>query len=169
MRLAILATTALLAACSQEAEAPKKAAAPATIPPGEYEVTATVKSLRSTDKTAVPTFAKQGDTRTVRGCVRSDGLPAPELLAARGDSCTIQNPFVSNGRMNFQLNCNRPGSGNVMSDVTGTFTADGFTGTLISTSFFAASGDYRLEEDITARKIADQCTATGGAAGAPKA
>jgi hypothetical protein len=169
MRALVIIGTLALAACGQEAEAPKKAAAPATIPPGEYEVTAIVKSLRSTDKTPLPTFAKQGDTRTVRGCVGSDGLPAPELLAARGDSCKIQNPFVSNGRMNFQLNCDRPGQGNVMSDVTGTFTAEGFTGTLIATSFFTGSGDYRLEEEITARKVADQCTAGGGTAGAPKA
>jgi hypothetical protein len=169
MRAFVIIGTLALAACGQEAEAPKKAGPPATIPAGEYEVTATVTSLTSTDKTPVPTFTKQGEVTTTRGCVGADGLPQAELLATRGDSCTIQNPFVRNGRMNLQLNCERPGKGNVNADLTGTFTADGFTGTLTSSSFFAGSGDFRLAQEITARKVADQCTAAGGAAGAPKA
>ena len=165
MRMTLLAcTTLLLAACGQE-EAPKKAAAPATLPAGEYEVTATVTSLTSTDNTPVPTFTRQGERTTTRGCVGADGLPTAELLATRGDSCQLQNPYVRNGRMSFQLNCDRPGQGNVMADVSGTFTADGFAGTLTAASMFAGSGDFQLVQEITARKVADQCTAATGGAG----
>lgn len=169
MRALFITSLALaLAACGGEEAAPKKEARPATLPAGEYEVTATTTSLASTDKTPVPTFTKQGEVVTSRGCVGADGLPAPELLATRGDSCEIQNPFVSNGRMSLQLTCDRPGQGNVNADLTGTFTADGFTGTLMAQSSFAGSGDFRLVQEITARKVADQCTAAPAGA-APKA
>jgi hypothetical protein len=157
--IALTAATLALAACSQEAPAPKQAAIPATLPAGTYEVTATVKSLVSTDKTPVPTFAKAGDVVTSRGCVGADGLPAPELLAAKGDVCEVQNPYVRSGRMNVTLDCNRKGQGKVMTMVDGKYDAEGFTGTLTASSSFAGSGDYKMVEEITARKVADQCTA----------
>lgn len=165
MRIVLAATATLtLAACGGE-EAPKKAAAPATLPAGEYEVTATVASLTSTDKTPVPTFTTQGERTTTRGCVGADGLPTAELLATRGDTCQLQNPYVRGGRMNFQLNCDRPGQGNVVADVSGTYTAEGFIGTLTANSMFTGPGDFRLVQEVTARKVADQCSAaTSGVA-----
>lgn len=168
MRSILLAAAAvLLTSCGQEAEAPKKAAVPATLPAGTYEVTATVKSLVSTDKTPVPTFAKVGDTMTTRGCVGADGLPAPELLAAKGDDCQVQNPYIRSGRMNVTLDCNRKGQGQVMTMVDGKYDAQGFTGTLTASSSFVGSGDYKLVEEISARKVADQCTAAPAGEAAP--
>jgi hypothetical protein len=159
MKNVVTAMMALgLAACGQEAAAPKQAAAPATLPAGTYEVTSTVKSLVSTDKTPVPTFARAGDVVTTRGCVGADGLPTPELLAAKGDVCEVQNPYVRSGRMNVTLDCNRKGQGKVMATVDGKYDAAGFTGTITATSAFAGSGDYKLVQDVTARKVADQCT-----------
>lgn len=170
MRIIIAAATSLLlAACGgEEAKAPTMAAVPATLPAGEYEVTAKVSQLASTDNSPLPTFAKQGEARTFRGCVGADGLPAADLLAAKGDTCELQNPYVRSGRLNFQLNCTRKGQGQVMSDVSGSYTADGFTGTLTATSFFVGAGDFKLVEEITARKVADRCAAVE-AATAPKA
>ena len=168
MRNVVLLGTILLAACSQEAPREVAKAAPATLPAGTYEVTATVKSLVSTDKTPVPTFAKVGDTMTTRGCVGADGLPAPELLAAKGDSCQLQNPYVRSGRMNLTLDCNRKGQGQVMTILDGKYDADGFTGTLTASSSFAGSGDYKLVEDSSARKVADRCSAGDANGGAAK-
>lgn len=165
MRYVVLLGTVFLAACSQEA--PKeaaKAAPPATLVPGTYEVTATVKSLVSTDKSPLPTFAKVGDVINTRGCIGADGLPAAELLATRGDSCQVQNPYIRSGRMNLTLDCNRKGQGQVMTMVDGKYDANGFTGTVNASSSFPGSGDYKLVQDVTARKVADQCT-TGPAAG----
>lgn len=155
-----------LAACGGggEAEAPKAAEVPAKLPAGTYEVTATVKSLASTDKTPVPTFAKTGDTIKTQGCVGEDGLPAPELLAAKGDVCELQNPYVRGGRMNVTLDCNRKGQGKVMTLLNGKYTADGFTGELTANSSFSGPGDYKLVEEIVARKLSDQCTAAPAAA-----
>jgi hypothetical protein len=164
MRSIVLFGTVLLAACSQEApkEAPK--AAPATLPAGAYEVTATVKSLVSTDKTPLPTFTKVGEVIKTQGCVGADGLPAPELLAAKGDQCTLTDPYVRSGRMNVTLACNRTGQGKVNAILDGKYDAEGFTGSLTSSSSFSGPGDYKLVEDVVARKVADQCTAAGGAA-----
>lgn len=162
-RFALVAVSLGLAACGQEAEAPKKAAAaPATLPAGTYEVTATVTSLVSTDKTPVPTFAKVGDSIKTQGCVGADGLPAPELLAAKGDSCRLQDPYVRSGRMNVTLDCNRPGQGQVMTMLDGKYDAQGFTGTLTASSSFVGSGDYKMVQDVVARKTSDQCTAASG-------
>lgn len=157
-----------LAACGQEAPKQEAAAVPAKLPAGEYELTATVTSLTSTDKTPVPTFAKAGDKMTTRGCVGEEGLPDATLLAAKGDICQLQNPYVRGGRMNLQLDCTRTGEGKVMGDFGGKYTADGFTGTFAATSFFAGPGDYKLVEEISARKVGDQCTAAP-ADGAAKA
>lgn len=159
MRSFVLFGTVLLAACSQEApkEAPK--AAPATLPAGAYEVTATVKSLVSTDKTPLPTFTKVGEVIKTQGCVGADGLPAPELLAAKGDQCTLTDPYVRSGRMNVTLTCNRTGQGKVNAILDGKYDAEGFTGALTSSSSFSGPGDYKLVEDVVARKVADQCTA----------
>lgn len=170
MRPYLIVTSAFaLAACGQEAAAPPaKVAAPARLPAGQYEVTATVESLASTDKTPVPTFAKAGDTATAQGCVGEDGVPKAELLAAPGDACAVKEPYIRGGRMNLTLDCTRPGQGKVMATVDGKYTAEGFTGTLIATTAFVGSGDYRLVEKLTARKVADQCT-TVPAAGGKKA
>lgn len=168
--LLLTGTVLLLTACSQEAEAPKQAAIPATLPAGEYEVTATTRSLVSTDKSPLPTFTKEGETKTTRGCVGADGLPSPELLAAKGDVCQLENPYVRSGRMNLTLNCNRKGQGRVMGVLDGKYTAEGFTGTVTSNSAFSGSGDYKLVEEISARKVADQCSAApaAGVAGEAK-
>ncbi|GAA4032722.1 hypothetical protein GCM10022281_10480 [Sphingomonas rosea] len=148
-----------LASCGSETAKPKAAAAPAKIPAGTYEVTATVKSLVSADKTPVPTFAKAGDVIKTTGCVGDDGLPAPELFATKGDTCRLENPYARSGRMNLTYNCNRPGKGSVMTMVDGSYTADGFTGTLEGTSSFPGDGDFKLVEEIVAKKTSDQCTA----------
>lgn len=167
MRAIIVITAALgLAACGQEAEAPKKAEVPATLPPGSYEVKATVKSLVSTDKTPVPTFAKEGDVITTTGCVGADGLPAPELLAVKGDVCRLTDPYVRSGRMNVTLDCNRKGKGQVNAILDGKYDAQGFTGTLTASSSFVGSGDFKLVEEIVARKVADQCSAAPAEAAA---
>lgn len=170
MRALLIVTSALLlGACGEQAaEQPKAAAIPAKLPAGQYEVTTSVKSLVSTDKTPVPTFTKVGETRTVTGCVGEDGVPKVELLATEGDACVVTDPYIRSGRMNLTLDCTRPKQGKVMAILDGKYTADGFTGTQTATSTFAGSGDFRLVEELTARKLADQCAPTAAAAGEAK-
>ena len=165
-RMVVTAAGALLlAGCGGEApEQNTAAAAPAKLTPGQYEVTATVASFRSTDGNTPVIAAKQGDTITTSGCIGADGAPSAELFAAKGDQCTVQNPYVRNGRMNLTLDCTRPGTpGKIMAEVNGNFTADGLTGSASTTSFIQGPGDYELKTDIVGRRVGE-CRAGAPAA-----
>ena len=155
MRILAAIGALAVAACSGEAPPPPAPAVPARLPAGEWEVTSTVTDLRSTDKTTPATAAKIGDRATARACVAADGVPPPELFAAPGNTCTAREPYVRNGRMTVQLECTRPGSGKVMAEVSGTFTADTLKGNVGTTSFFAGSGDYHLVQDVTGRRVGE--------------
>lgn len=163
MRLLLIAGGALvLAGCSGETPANQSATAeapPATIPAGEYEVTTTVASFRSTDGATPIVQVKQGDTTTSRVCVGADGAPPPEAFAAKGDVCTSQNAYVRNGRMNLTLSCKREGvAGNIMTEVNGSFTADSMKGAATTITSLSGTGDYDLRQDFTARRVGE-CSA----------
>lgn len=156
----------LLAGCGgggDEANTAAPAAPAAKLEPGQYEVTSTVTSFRSTDGTTPLVTAKAGDVITSQACVGADGKPPPELFAAKGDQCQAQNAYFRNGRMNLPLDCTREGAGKVMSEVTGKFTADSLEGATTVTSFFSGSGDYELRADIKGRRVGE-CSAAPAAA-----
>ena len=95
MRMIIvgLTATALLAACSEEpAPKPAEDTRANALQPGEYEFTATVESVRSTDNTTPATnmkvAAKGEETEKVRVCVPKDGSIDPLIFAEAGDQCT---------------------------------------------------------------------------------
>lgn len=161
MRFILLAAAAALTAgCSEEAAVTNApAAAPATLAPGQYEITTTVTSFRSTDGNTPVVQAKQGDTATSRACVGAAGTPPPELFAAKGDVCTSGSAYARNGRMNLTLDCTRKGTpGKIMSEVNGSFTADSLKGSMSTTSFIQGPGDYELRQDFTGRRVGE-CTA----------
>jgi hypothetical protein len=164
-RIVVAASAAvLLAGCgTDEPAAPATAAKAAKLAPGQYEVQATVTSFRSTDGNSPLVTAKQGDVVTSQACVGADGVPPPELFAAKGDSCTVQSPYVRGGRMNLTLDCNRKGSnGKIMTEVNGSFTADGLEGSVNTTSFIQGPGDYELRADLKGRRVGE-CTAASKA------
>ena len=70
--------------------------------------------------------------------------------------------------MNLTLDCNRKGQGQVMTMLDGKYDAEGFTGTLTASSSFSGPGDYKLVEDVVARKVSDQCTAAPAGGGEAK-
>lgn len=160
------AAVLLLSGCGETPPATntaKTAAAPDKLPAGEYEVTAKVASLRSTDGKTPLTKLKQGESVTTKGCVDDKGTPAPELFAAAGDQCTPQNPYLSGGVVNVTLSCARKGvAGKIMVNVDGATTAEGLKGNATTTTFIDGSGDYELRTDFTGKRIG-ACTA------APKA
>ena len=118
-----------------------------------------VLSVDTSDKTPLPTFAKTGDKRTYTGCAVASGAVPIEATGADGEVCREQNAYVRNGRMSIELNCNRKGKGSVNASFDGKYDAAGFSGTLTSSSSFPGPGDYKMVEEITARKVADQCSA----------
>lgn len=158
-----------LAACGgAKKEEPAAEQAPATLAAGLYEMSTEVTQLASTDNTTPATKLKLGDKSVVRACVAADGKPDPALLAeAEGDSCTIKNSYIRNGRMSAQMSCKRESmSGEVMPAMMGSFGADGFEGEITSFTYFVAEGDYRLIRKVSAKRVGD-CPAGGVAEKAP--
>ena len=154
-----LSAAALLAACGSD-PAPKVAEAKAdALLPGEYEFTATVDSVRSTDNTTPATnmkVAAEGEeTEKIRMCVAKDGDIDPLIFAEAGDECTPSSTYMRGGRMSLQFNCNRTKRGQLTQTVDGKFTADSFEAKVMTSSYFAGPGDYAMSRTLTGKRVGD--------------
>jgi hypothetical protein len=170
MRASLASLALALAGCGNDQPngANTVAAAPDTLPAGNYEVQAKVTSIRSTDGKTPLARVKVGDVLTSRGCVDDKGTPAPVLFAADGDQCLANNGYYRGGRVNMTLDCTRKGvAGKIMVNVDGRTTADGLSGSATTTSFIDGPGDYELRTDLTAKRTG-ACSA-GPPAGGRKA
>jgi hypothetical protein len=153
MRTTLTITGALLlAGCGNNAPPPPPPA-PATLPAGEWEVSAKVTSLDGKAKDAAA--IKVGDVLTARACVAADGVAPPALFAAEGDSCEAQSPYVRNGRLNMQMTCKRKGGVNVMATVAGTYTPDSIKGDSRSTAYVSGMDNYVVKQDLSGRRIGE--------------
>lgn len=151
-----IGTGLMLAACGGGETAATDEAPPASLTPGEYEVSSEIISLASTDKSTPATKLKQGETSVVKACVAKDGTPDPSLFAEAGDECTATSSYISNGRMSIQLKCLRSGqSGQVMPTFDGKYTLDGFSGDGQALTYFGGEGDYRYTSRVTAKRTGD--------------
>ena len=152
--IAVAVPLLLLAACSEEAKVDKRAGEAKRLQPGEYDVTAKVASLVSTDKSAPATKLKVGDTTIAKGCVSADGVPAAALFADLGDQCKVENSYVSGAILNLAVKCTRTKPpGNISAAVDGSFTADSFAAKVITDTSFYGDGDYKLVRDLTAKRV----------------
>jgi hypothetical protein len=133
---------------------------------GEYEVATKVEDLRSTDHTTPLTKAKQmaaGDAPMMhRACVAADGKIDADMFGEAGDKCSVQNSYVATGKINMQLSCTRSGApGQVLQSVDGDYSADSFTATVNTGTYFSGSGDYAMRRTMTAKRVG-ACPAEGG-------
>ena len=148
----------LLAACGDQAAEdaaakPKRADA---LQPGEYEVTAKVDAIRSTDNsTPVTASAATDPPKVTRTCVPADGSLAPAAFAEADEECTASDTYMRGGRMSLQFKCNRTGKGLLTQMVDGNFTADSFTGKVMTATYFAGSGDYELTRTMSGKRIGE--------------
>ena len=152
-----LAAAGLLGACSGDSasEAKKEAKAKA-LEPGEYEVTAKVDSIRSTDNSTPGTKSAAADPpRVTRTCVPADGTIDAAVFAEADETCTATDRYMRGGRMSLQFKCNRSGEGLMTQMVDGNFTADSFTGKLMTATYFAGPGDYEMTRTITGKRVGD--------------
>ena len=152
-----VAATALLGGCSDSsAPAPEaEEVVAASLRPGEYEITAKVDALRSTDKTTPASKMKVGDEpKVIRTCVPADGAIDPEVFAEAKESCNAMDNYMRNGRMSLQYKCKR-GSDQLTQLVDGNFKADSFEAKVSTATYFAGDGDYELTRSFTAKRVGD--------------
>lgn len=155
--LTIAAATAALglAACSEEAPQ-QQAQEAAVLAPGLYEASWTVSELRSTDKTDPATKLTVGTTGTAKGCIKEGPAIDMALFAEGSDECTRTNSYIRRGRINIQMQCERPDEpGPVMQTVTGTSTADGFQTEISTSTYFTGFGDYSMIRNVTGRRLGE--------------
>ena len=170
-----LAAAGLLGACSGDtASEAQKATKAQALEPGEYEVTAKVDAIRSTDDgTPATASAAANPPAVTRTCVAAGGTIPPAAFAEAGETCTATDSYMRGGRMSLQFKCNREGKGLLTQMVDGNFTADGFTGEVMTATYFTGTGDYELTRTITGKRVgecaAEPADAAANATGAPAA
>ncbi len=163
--LPLLSPTLLtLAACSEAPPAPEvEAAAPATLPAGQWEVTREVTKFAALDDGTPAIAAKAGDKTTASVCVAvaDAARPKPELIGGNpGDGCTYDSLYLSNGRLNAALACAPKGMrGKLFVSSAGTFTADAMDLTLSKSTQLSGTGDVRIDEKIVGRLTSPTCAA----------
>ncbi len=166
-----LASAGLLGACSGDsATEAKKETRADTLKPGEYEFTAKVDAVRSTDNSIPATgmkVAAAGDAPAAgRVCVGDDGTIDPMTFAEAGDKCTPSSSYMRGGRMSLQFNCARAGRGQLTQLVDGNFTADSFEAKVSTSSYFSGDGDYAMTRTLTGKRVGD-CPAGSDKAAQP--
>jgi hypothetical protein len=148
-------------ACSggdDKSAAKAEAPTPATMAPGQYASDIEVKSLRSTDGTEPAVKAKAGDKSAGGGCVTAAALPPPELFAEPGDKCSYKNSYIKDGMINASLDCTSKGiDGQVMYNVTGSYTATGFDATVDTTTYLPGRGDFAMTRSVKGRLTGPTC------------
>lgn len=154
-----------LTACGESPPAQKaQAAPPATLPPGQWEVTREVTKFTALDDGAPAIPAKVGDKTTASVCVApgETAKPKPELIGGNAtDGCTYDSLYLSNGRLNAALACAPKGMrGKLFVSSSGTYTAGGMELTLSKSTQLSGTGDVRVDEKITGRLASPTCTST---------
>ena len=154
------AAAILVSACSSEAPPAKQQEETATsLKGGQYQGTFKVTALRTTDATTPATKLKLDDTGNAAGCVSADGSIDPALFAEDGDTCTVSNPYVRNGRIGMDLTCKRKGqTGEIRQSVSGSFTGDSVDAEVSTSTYLAGTGDYAMTRTVTAKRVGE-CSA----------
>ena len=159
MRNLMFAAGAALLVTACGGEAPKQEAktkAPDKPVAGQYQASWTVTSLRSVDKTTPATNLKDKATGTSTACVDAAGAIDPALFAEDGDECSIENKYVSGGRISMDVKCSRKGaSGEIRQSISGSYTADGLEAEASTSTYLSGTGDYAMTRTFTAKRTGE--------------
>jgi len=160
------------AACSGGTEENKAAEAPDAMQPGQWEISTEVSDFRSTDKATPALKAAAGDKAAAPGCIKAgeEEKPPAEMFAGVGYKCDYKDRYISGGRINLSLECDREAlEGKVMMSVQGTYTGESFEGTSTATSFLPGDGDFVMNSKISGRRTGPACAAPAAEGGKAKA
>lgn len=158
------AALALMSCGGETKKEPTRAAPPATLPTGEWEVTATVDSLKSLDGATPMIKAAKGDTITRKACI-TDAKELSALFAVEGDTCKVQTAYARGGNINSAYSCRRAGRGGTINPtVYGKYTADTLDVTVNTGTQLTGDGDYQLTEKVTGKRLGD-CSPGSATAG----
>jgi hypothetical protein len=156
--LMIAAPLLALAACDSDTPAPvaEEAAAPATFPAGEWEVTFVTESLRSADHSTPATMFKEGVPFVTKACAAAGPKPDPVLFIEKGDKCTAQMNYAKDGRLNIGYTCTRPGhEGEVRPTLDGKYDATTFEAEMSTGTYFSGNGDYVMTQHLKGKRLGD--------------
>ena len=153
----------ILAACSEGAEQPKQAEAPAVeaISAGQWEMVTEVTRVTKLDKGAPVLKMPEGSKTTTGNCVAEADVKKPpaSLFAPEGFQCDYRDSYMRNGRFNATLGCTKAGlGGDVSTLVNGSYTADTIEATATIETRLYCEGDARIETKLTGRRTGE-CSA----------
>ncbi|HEX8512236.1 MAG TPA: DUF3617 family protein [Allosphingosinicella sp.] len=170
MRGLIVVPLCLLAACSGGGEEKKAAEAADVLQAGQWEISSVVSDFRSTDKATPALKAVAGDKTAAPACIEpgKEDKPPAEMFAGVGYECEYKDRYISGGRLNLALECEREAlEGKVMVSVQGTYKGESFEGTSTATSFLPGDGDFVMNSKVTGRRTGPTCAAPAAADGPP--
>ncbi|HYW15104.1 MAG TPA: DUF3617 family protein [Allosphingosinicella sp.] len=165
MRGLIVVPLCLAAACSGGGEEKKAAQAPTDLLAGQWQVSHEIGNIRLMDKpTLAPKAPKAaaGDNDTAAACIEpgKENEPPAEMFAGPGYECDYKDRYISGGRINLSLDCEREAlEGKVMVSVQGTYKGESFEGTSTATSFLPGDGDFVMSSKISGRRTGPACAA----------
>lgn len=164
MRTLAIASLIVLGACSEGGGEKKAAEADKTkleLATGQWQATSEVTAMRQQDKGAPAMKADKGTKMAVEACVaQGEGKKPPAALLAglENADCTYQNIYMSRGKVNASITCNRPGLGQIMVASSGTYTDKSFELTSQANTLLAGDGDISFDTKVTGRHTG-ACTA----------
>jgi hypothetical protein len=159
-----------LGACSGGAadKAGEEAAAPATLPAGQWQANWEVTAMRQTDHAPKPAVAaKVGDKDQADLCVgKGDGAkPNPALFGGPGYDCAYQSSYIKDGMMTADLACTRAGvHGAINMSMRGTYDSKSYEGTIEANSYLPGPGDFAMTRKIGGKFVAPACQPAAAAA-----
>ncbi|HYI41639.1 MAG TPA: DUF3617 family protein [Allosphingosinicella sp.] len=162
MRALIVIPLCLAAACSSGGEEKKAAEAADAMQAGQWEISTEVSDFRSTDKATPALKASAGDKAAAPACIEAgeEDKPPAEMFAGVGYECDYKDRYISGGRINLSLECEREAlEGKVMVSVQGTYKGESFEGTATATSFLPGDGDFSMNSKIVGRRTGPTCAA----------
>lgn len=141
---------------SQKADAP---AAAIELQPGQWEMTTQITNLSMTQgqQSMTKTDAKP---ITVSNCITREQIkqPQPSLFSDSKGSCSYDNFYMTNGRLNAAMKCTLPdGTSNINSTIDGSFTADTMTAEVRTVSSTAGAGNFQMSAKLTGKRVGE-CT-----------